>query len=90
MIFIYYREGNGQNCPKSLLLNALKNVEIVFFLEIGSEYSLLPIKIEHFPFYRKLQSRCYDRAMGSNRITLTCQWTLLKFLFESEALETKS
>ena len=43
MIFLYYREGNGQNSPKSLFAYAFIEVDISL-LQIGSEHSLLLIK----------------------------------------------
>ena len=73
MIFLYYRIGNGQNYPKSSFLNAFINVEISFFLQIGSKYSLQPIKWGIF------HSTGSDRAVVLTGIKWSNQITLIKY-----------
>ena len=70
VIFLYYRKENGQNYLESLFLNAFINVEISFFLQIGSKYSLKLIKWGIFHSASSNRAVVLTGANGSNRITL--------------------
>ena len=78
VIFLYCRERNGQNCAKSLFLNAFINVEMSFLFTNWLSVFFIADKIGHCLFYSNW-AVVLTWVKGSNRITLRMKKKNLKF-----------